>query len=123
MGMARRVVVLPFVMRYYRGGTRVGRQVEDTGCDTPSVGSGPQHRGRCDNGRSAVVDALRYMPGQVAPPEGFGPCAIAGERLTAATRARAGAPQCKAFISDLRWMNVSASSSRSARFRRSGDQR
>src|SRR5260370_34966804 len=118
MGMASRVVVLPFVMRYYRGGTRVGRQVEDTGCDTPSVASGPQHRGGCDNGRSAVVDALRYMPGQVAPPEGFGPCAIAGEGLTAARRRRAGAPPCKAFIWERRWMNVSLTTSRAARFPR-----
>ena len=63
------------------------------------------------------------MPGQVFPPEGFGPWAIAGERLTAATRVRAVAPHDKAFISDLRWMNVSVASSWSARLRRSGDQR
>ena len=63
------------------------------------------------------------MPGQVFPPEGFGPWAIAGERLTAATRVRAVAPHHKAFISDLRWMNVSVASRWSARLRRSGDQR
>src|SRR3984957_1359507 len=51
------------------------------------------------------------MPGQVFPPEGFGPWAIADERLTAATRVRAVAPHYKAFISDLRWMSVTVASS------------
>src|ERR1700758_3104114 len=55
------------------------------------------------------------MPGQVFPPEGFGPCAIAGERLTAAARPRAVSPHHKTFISDLRWMNVGVGSNRSAR--------
>ena len=63
------------------------------------------------------------MPGQVFPPESFGRSAIAGERLTVKTKATIAARHHEAFISDLRCMNVGVGSSRSARLRRSGDQR
>jgi hypothetical protein len=42
------------------------------------------------------------MPGQLLPPESFGPCAIAGERLTAASNTRAMPESNRVFISVLR---------------------
>jgi hypothetical protein len=42
------------------------------------------------------------MPGQVFPPESFGPCAIAGEKFTAVSKARAAPASNKVFISVLR---------------------
>ena len=42
------------------------------------------------------------MPGQVFPPESFGPCAIEGERLTAASKTRVEPASNRLFMSVLR---------------------
>jgi hypothetical protein len=42
------------------------------------------------------------MPAQVLPPEGFGPCAIAGKVFTAVSKARVALASNKVFIPVLR---------------------
>jgi len=49
-----------------------------------------------------LASARWEMPGQVFPPESFGPCAIAGERFTVASKARVTPASNRVFISILR---------------------
>ena len=95
MGMATHVVVLPLVMRYYRGGTRVGAGRSRL----PGAIFLPLARGPGTAGDAATVEVPWLtrcdMPGQVFPPESFGPSAIAGDRLTVKTKATIAARHLK----------------------------
>jgi hypothetical protein len=50
-------------------------------------------------GFAELVSTRWEMPGQVFPPESFGPCAIAGEKFTAVSKARVAPASDRVFIS------------------------
>jgi hypothetical protein len=106
--VAASVVVLPFVMRFYlaasgsKGSSKIHLWLVPWGL-------GPWNEGFAEWAGTGSWSTGSDMPVHALPPETFGPCAIAGERLMAAATAKAVAPHRSAFISDhpagWRWSN------------------